>query len=193
MLLLLLVCSIQSKKSKEKYKYCMELLEEKIPIRRTNKETKVIMKRYSDYFNNHPPRYDEKEKICLVNRKMLEKVALSILKKINLNKKITDKQMVRCMSRSVPLFAYTILTMADGEFSAEAEKIKNDYLRTRNNNNLVGPLYTLPKVNRKDKELSDFFIFLDDFEDLSKERKEEDIFLSGFSSDVYDDQFVDFL
>lgn len=178
---------IHNANAMDKYSYCIKLLEGKIPIKKNQQETKLIMKKYSNIFDKHPPTYKEKEKICLDNRKLFERVARYILDQTQLGSQMTEKQMARCISRSVSVFAYTIVTMHDSQFSNDLDKIKKDFLSAKNSQQSKGHKYVLPQINKNDRSFSEFFVFPDDNHDLTTEQRYEDLFLSEFSSDNLDD------
>lgn len=173
MVFFLLIFFSQSKNTQEKYGHCINLLSEKLPIDKNQMETKTIIQQYIQYFNGRPPSYKEKEQICLNNKNLFERVGKEILESVNLDRLITSKQMVRCISRNLPLFAYTVVYMANGQHSSEIGAIKNNFLDPRNSHvNFARKVYVTPQIPRTD---------------LEQEELEDDFFLTQFLRDVDDD------
>lgn len=174
------------KASNEKYAYCMNLLRERIPIDKNQKETHNIMKNYIRYFNNNPPNYKEKEQICFKNKELFETVANDLLQYVQLQNQITTKQMVRCISRNLPLFAYTVVSMANNnKYSRAIEEIRREFLAEKTNpfpqQNTFGKKYVLPQVRRTDLEKE--YFFPDDFEEHLEEQNEDDAFMAYIEQD----------
>lgn len=188
MILYLLFSLIEAQNTKEKYGQCIKLLSTKIPIDKNREETKVVMKRYIQYFDRHPPSYKEKEQICNQNKELFLQVGKDILASINLQNQITDKQMARCISRNLPLFAYTVVYMANGQYSAHMAKIKRDFLNSKSQQTFTRKVYVTPNIPRPDKDTYfDLFssIFNDDNQDNANEILMDDEFLNDMQNEYF--------
>lgn len=192
MIFFILLLFNEAKNTKEKYGDCIALLSQKLPIDKNMAETKAIMKSYIQFFDRNPPGYKEKEQICNRNKNLFLQVGRDILNSVNLQNQITDKQMARCISRNLPLFAYTVIYMANGQYSTHIAKIKRDYLSEKANGhqNFARKVYITPQIPRPD--LNPFFdfgsVFTDDQDD-GNEILDDDDFLNGMIQNEYFNDF----
>lgn len=93
-----------------------------------------MMSEFQRYFNYISPNYKNIHNIVASNRDLFEEVSSQILIQYNLNSQITVRQMMNCISKNLRLFAFTVLYMANSQYSENMEIIKTDFIQSNNEN-----------------------------------------------------------
>lgn len=105
-----------SKQKKTAEGQALDLLKKYIPLD-DKAEMESINLKFQQLFKYHPPDYDEKRKICQVNKESIKKLGNQLLEKHGITDKIPESIMYRCISKNLALFKYIIVTMEKTQHS----------------------------------------------------------------------------